>query len=216
MKRFYLWLKANPHVWWSLLLFYLLLLYFLTENCVTGDYHPTQTALDAYVPFFAPAVIAYFLWFPLLVGTGLWLMAKDGRGFRNYMWLLAVCFTLSAAVYFLWPSGQDLRPDLSAPRDIFERVLSRIYAFDTNTNVFPSLHVSCSVIAVLALWASPTTKKNGIRPVSAVLAALIVASTVLVKQHALPDIPGGAAAALLSRGAVRLLSRNIQEKALRD
>lgn len=216
MKRFFLWLKANPHVWWSLLLFYLLLLYFLAENCVTGDYHATQTALDAYIPFFAPAVIAYFLWFPLLAGTGLWLMAKDGRGFRNYMWFLAVCFTLSAAVYFLWPSGQDLRPDLSAPKDIFERVLSRIYAFDTNTNVFPSLHVSCSVGAVLALRDSPTTKRNGIRPAAAVLAVLIIASTVLVKQHAVLDIPGGVAAALLSRSAVRLLNRIIKEKALRD
>ena len=216
MKRFFLWLKANPHVWWSLLLFYLLLLYFLAEHCVTGDYHATQTALDAYIPFFAPAVIAYFLWFPLLAGTGLWLMAKDGRGFRNYMWFLAVCFTLSAAVYFLWPSGQDLRPDLSAPKDIFERVLSRIYAFDTNTNVFPSLHVSCSVGAVLALRDSPTIKRNGIRPAAAVLAVLIIASTVLVKQHAVLDIPGGVAAALLSRSAVRLLNRIIKENALRD
>ena len=216
MKRFFLWLKANPHVWWSLLLFYLLLLYFLAENCVTGDYHATQTALDAYIPFFAPAVVAYFLWFPLLAGTGLWLMAKDGRGFRNYMWFLAVCFTLSAAMYFLWPSGQDLRPDLSAPADVFERILSRMYAFDTNTNVFPSLHVSCSVGAVLALRDSPTTKQRGVRPAAAGLAVLIIASTVLVKQHAFIDIPGGVAAALLSRSAVRLLNRIIKEKTLRD
>lgn len=216
MKRFLLWLKANPHVWWSLLLFYLLLLYFLAENCVTGAYHATQTALDASIPFFAPAVIAYFLWFPLLVGAGLWLMVKDGRGFREYMWFLAVCFTLSAAVYFLWPSGQDLRPDLRAPKDIFERVLARIYAMDTNTNVFPSLHVSCSVGTVLALRGSPTTKRNGIRPVTAALAVLIILSTVLVKQHALLDIPGGVAAALLSRGAVRLINHTIKEKALRN
>ena len=183
MKRFFLWLKANPHVWWSLLLFYLLLLYFLAENCVTGDYHATQTALDTYIPFFAPAVIGYFLWFPLLAGTGLWLMAKDGRGFRSYMWFLAVCFTISAAVYFIWPSGQDLRPDLSAPKDLFERVLARIYAFDTNTNVFPSLHVSCSVGAVLAV--------------------LIIASTVLVKQHAVLDIPGGLVAGAVSWWVVK-------------
>lgn len=216
MKRFFHWLKANPHVWWSLLLFYLLLLYFLAESCVTGDYHTTQTALDAYIPFFAPAVMAYFLWFPLLVGTGLWLIVKDGRGFRNFMWSLAVCFTVSAAVYFLWPNGQDLRPELTAPADVFERVMACIYAIDTNTNVFPSLHVSCSVIAVLVLWDSPTTKKNGIRPASAVLALVVIASTVLVKQHAVMDIPGGVAAALLSRGAVRMLNRKTKEKALRD
>lgn len=207
MKRFLIWVKANPHVRWSLLLFYLLLLYFLAESCVTGGYHPTQTALDAYIPFFSPAVIAYFLWFPLLAGTGLWLMAKDGKGFRDYMWFLAVCFTLSAAVYFLWPSGQDLRPDLSAPKNIFEYVLARIYAVDTNTNVFPSLHVSCSLGAALALWASPTTKRNGIRPASAALAALIIASTVLVKQHAVMDIPGGVAAAVLSWGMVKGINK---------
>lgn len=216
MKRFLLWLRKNPHVWWSLLLFYLLALYFLAENCVTGDYHATQTALDAYIPFFAPAVGAYFLWFPLLAGTGFWLMAKDGRGFRDYMWFLAVCFTISAAVYFLWPSGQDLRPDLSAPKNLFERALARIYAMDTNTNVFPSLHVSCSVGAVLSLRDSATTRKNGIRPLAAVLAVVIIASTVLVKQHAVLDIPGGIAAALLSRGAVKLLNRRLQKTALRD
>lgn len=216
MKRFFLWLKANPHVWWSLLLFYLLLLYFLAENCVTGDYHLMQTALDAYIPFFAPAVIAYFLWFPLLVGAGLWLMAKDGRGFRNYVWFLAVCFTLSTAVYFLWPNGQDLRPDLSAPKDIFERILARVYAMDTNTNVFPSLHVSCSIGAVLALWDSPTVGKRSVRLLLVLVAALIIASTVLVKQHTLLDIPGGVAAALLSRGAVKRISRTIDKKTLRS
>ena len=207
MKRFLLWLKANPHVWWSLLLLYFLLLYFLTENCVTGTYHPTQTALDAYIPFFAPAVVAYFLWFPLLTGTGLWLMARDGKGFRDYMWGLALCFTISAAVYFLWPSGQDLRPDLSVPANVFERVLKRIYAFDTNTNVFPSLHVSCSLIAVLALWRSPGTKKNGVRPAAAVLAAVVVASTVLVKQHAVADVPGGAVTGAVSWWVVKVRKR---------
>lgn len=213
MKRIILWIQTHPYIWWSLLLFYLLLLYFLGESFITEDYHSTETFLDTYIPFFAPALMAYVLWYPLLVGTGLWLIRKDGPGFRDYMWFLAVCFTVSAAVYFLWPNGQDLRPDLSAPANCFEWVLARIYAFDTNTNVFPSLHVSGSIGAVLALRDSPSIRKKGFLVFMAVLSVLIIISTVLVKQHAVIDIFGGVAAACLSRWEVKLLKRMIRTKA---
>ena len=207
MKRIILWLRANRHVWWALLLFYVLAVFFLAEKLVTTASHSTVTALDAYIPFFPPAIIVYYLWFPLLAVTGFWLIAKDGKGLRDYMWTLSVCFTLSVAVYFLWPNEQTLRPDLSAPCNVFERVLKGLYDFDSNTNVFPSLHVSGAVIAALAVWKSPSVRHRGVRIGTAVLAALVAVSTVLVKQHAAVDIPGGLAAALLSRCAVKLLKR---------
>ena len=109
------------------------------------------------------------------------------------MFALAICMTVSGAIYLLWPNGQDLRPDLSQPRGLFEWMLAGLYDIDTNTNVLPSLHVSCTAVAVACVWATPTIRRKWVLAAHTVLSLLVASSTVFVKQHAILDLFAGAA-----------------------
>lgn len=187
------WIKDNPHCWWALVLFYLIVVYILPEKLIIDNYTSTAIPFDDVIPFFAPAVVFYVLWFPLMFFTGLWLMFKDSLNFPRYMFALAICMTVSGAIYLLWPNGQDLRPDLSQPRGLFEWMLAGLYDIDTNTNVLPSLHVSCTAVAVACVWATPTIRRKWVLAAHTVLSLLVASSTVFVKQHAILDLFAGAA-----------------------
>ena len=185
------WIKDNPHCWWALVLLYLIAAYILPEKLIIDSYTSTAIPFDDRIPFFAPAVVFYVLWFPLMFFTGLWLMIKDGLNFPRYMFALAICMTVSGVIYILWPNGQDLRPDLSQPRDFFEWLLGGLYRIDTNTNVLPSLHVSCTAVAVACVWATPTIHRDWVRVAITALSLLVASSTVFVKQHAILDLAAG-------------------------
>ena len=159
-----------------------LICFFLLERLITDGYWATQLPLDRLIPFCPVFVVFYCLWYPLLVAVGLYLLAADRAGFRRYMAFLAASFFLSLLIWFLLPSGQDLRPDLTGRTDLFSRWIAALYTVDTNTNVFPSVHVVGSIGAAWAVWDCP--------------------STVLIKQHSLLDAAGGAALAAAVGAAV--------------
>ena len=171
-----------------------LLSFFLLERLITDSYWATQLPLDDLIPFCPPFVVFYCLWYPLLVAVGLYLLAADRPGFRRYMAFLASTFFLSLLIWVLLPSGQDLRPDLTGQADFFSRWIAALYAVDTNTNVFPSVHVVGSIGAAWAVWDCETLRRRRWPGIAAtVLAALICLSTVFIKQHAVLDAAGGAA-----------------------
>lgn len=180
-----------------------LICFFLLERLITDGYWATQLPLDRLIPFCPPFVVFYCLWYPLLVAVGLYLLAADWAGFRRYMAFLAASFFLSLLIWFLLPSGQDLRPDLTGRTDLFSRWIAALYTVDTNTNVFPSVHVVGSIGAAWAVWDCPSLRRRRWPGVAATaLAVLICLSTVLIKQHSLLDAAGGAALAAAVGAAV--------------
>lgn len=169
-----------------------LLCFAVLERLVTANYWPTQTRLDGLVPFCEWFVIPYCLWYPLLIWVGICLLLRDGPGFRRYMRFLAVTFFVSALLWLLIPNGQDLRPAVMPRDNALTRWIAGLYAIDTNTNVFPSVHVVGAVGAVLAVWSSPALRsRRFLSCFTAVLAAVICLSTLLIKQHTLLDVAGG-------------------------
>ena len=66
-------------------------------------------------------------------------------------------------------------------------MIRTIYGSDQPYNDFPSLHTSLSTIIAIHWWR--VDKRIGIP--AAVWTALIVASTVLIKQHYFADLIGG-------------------------
>ncbi|WP_298021706.1 phosphatase PAP2 family protein [uncultured Dysosmobacter sp.] len=167
--------------------------FLLLEQLVDGShgYWATQLPLDRLIPFQELFVVPYCLWYPLLVVVGLYLLLRDGNAFRRYMCFLAVSFFLSELIWLLIPNGQDLRP-LVMPRDnLFTRWVAGLYSIDTNTNVFPSVHVVGSIGAALAVW-DGFRRKPVLRWGTTVLAVLICLSTLFIKQHAVLDVAGGA------------------------
>ena len=174
-----------------------LLFFFAIERMVVTGYWSTQTRLDGYIPFCEWFVIPYCLWYPLLVAVGLWLLWKDREGFRRYMRFLALTFFLSELIWLLVPNGQDLRPVVMPRDNPLTRLVAGLYAIDTNTNVFPSVHVVGAVAAAWAVKKTPSLRNHAfLRQAVSVLAVLICLSTLFIKQHAVLDVVSGLGLAL--------------------
>ena len=171
---------------------YLLLFVLLERRSTAGSGWPTDLPVDQLIPFCPAFLVFYCLWYPLLVGLGLYLLGYDAPAYRRYMAFLAVTFFLSELIWFLFPSRQELRPQFLAPDGPFTPAFTVLYCIDTNTNVFPSAHVVGAVGAALAAWDCPRLRRRKAAAMGiSLLAALICLSTVLVKQHAVLDVAGG-------------------------
>ena len=191
-NRLCLWLHKNPHAYWALTAPLLVLIYYIPEFLVTDGYWATELPIDRLIPFVPGFVIGYIAWFPCLAVVGLWLMFKDGDGFRRYMWYLILAYSISAVFYLLVPNGQDLRPVLDHPSGIFEHLIAHLYRTDTNTNVLPSLHVVGAAGCMFAVLHTKTINRRWIKALSCILTFVISISTLFVKQHAVLDVAAGA------------------------
>ncbi len=186
MKR----IKLGREVWMLLYLPLYLLIFYLAERTQVSRYWITDCALDLKIPFVPGFVFAYVSWYPLMIGMTLWLLVKDRRTFIEYGWMVILGLSASLATFFLLPSAQNLRPVVLEGNGLAERLVSGIYAVDTNTNVFPSMHVVGTLAAMCAAFRSSSirpTVKWGI----ALLGLMINVSTLLIKQHAILDMLGG-------------------------
>ena len=168
-----------------------LLLFYVVEHAVTQNYWVSWCPLDDWIPFVHSFVWFYILWYPLMIGMTLWLLVRDKRAFVRYGWTVILGLTASIAIFFLFPSGQELRPAQVPGSNPAAMLVRAIYAVDTNTNVFPSMHVVGTLAAVRAAWDTRSLSGRA-RWAIAVLGVLINLSTVFIKQHSALDILGGA------------------------
>lgn len=177
------------HLWYLLYwpLFGLAFL-ILERFWIREEYHPVHCALDDLIPFCEAFLIPYLLWFVFLAGMVVYTLFFDVDAFRGLMKFIAVSYTAALVIYILFPNCQELRP-LAFPRDnLFTRFLAGFYAFDTNTNVCPSLHVIGSAAVATSAWHSKRFSTPGWRLFFTVTAALISVSTVFLKQHSVWDL----------------------------
>ena len=180
--------KDHPHMWWGLFLPVYLTAFFTIEHFITDNYWATELPLDQLIPF-CPYFIAFYMsWSPLLAVLGIYLILKDAEGFRRYIWMLALSFFSATLFCILVPNGQDLRPADLVVTDIFTWAVQLTYTLDTNTNVLPSVHVLGVIAAVTSVWETPGLRKSGWRWFAAVYGLVIIASTLLVKQHTILDV----------------------------
>lgn len=187
-------LQANryQHAWWLLYLPLHLLLFAYVEKAVIAQYWVSHIPLDDHVPFIAPFVYFYILWYPFQLAAALWLILRDADAFRRYIWSFMIGCGGSLLFCRLFPNGQDLRPLTVPGNDLAASLVRSIYAADTNTNVLPSTHVIGALLVVFAAFDSPTIRRPW-RIAAVVLAVLINLSTVLIKQHSMLDVFAGLA-----------------------
>lgn len=192
-SRGFPWQELKYLFWFPLYL----LLFLLLERLPFQSFWYTQLPIDAAIPFCEWFAIPYCLWYPFLICVGLYLLLQDIPAYRRYMKFLAVTFFASELIWLLIPNAQSLRPAVFPRENLLSAVMDFIYSIDTNTNVFPSVHVVGSIGAALAvLDAQPLKHNRFICWGAVVLAALISVSIVFVKQHALLDLLGGIALSL--------------------
>lgn len=204
-------LKTHRHIWWVLYFVIYLAAFFLVEKIVpTEGYHVMYHPFDDKIPFCEYFNVFYYIWYLFLAGTALYLIFYDGPAFRRYMWFLILGFSFTLIINVIYPNGQDLRPELSSlgRENLFTKLVGMIYASDTNTNVCPSMHVIGSFAAMFAVFDCKKLRKTIAAPIVAVLlAGLVSASTVLVKQHSVVDVFWGVIASAVLFVIVYVLLR---------
>ncbi len=164
------------------------LLFMLLERFVNVDYHAVYSRLDDLIPFCEYFVIPYYFWFVFLVGIQIYSFFFDVPAFKNYMEFTIITYTLTLIIYVIYPTSQELRP-LTFERDnIFTAIVSKLYNFDTNTNVCPSMHVIGSFAVYFAARRSKLFSPKPWRIAFLITALLISISTVFLKQHSVVDI----------------------------
>lgn len=162
-------------------------LYFLTETLIPAEKcHVMHCALDDMIPFCEYFLIPYVLWYVLVAGSLLYFALYDIDSFKKLMTYIIVTQVVAMAIYIIFPSRQDLRPEVF-PRDNFlTKCTALLYHFDTNTNVCPSLHVGYS-IGIASTW----LKRKDSSVLTKVFITLFVISvclaTAFVKQHSVLD-----------------------------
>lgn len=170
---------------------YVLAFFILEYFTPTSGYWVTDCILDSFIPFVPEFVFCYVLWFPLFALVGFPLLFRDIDAFTRWMYYLILGFTASMIFYILIPNGQHLRPTGLPADSLAMQILNSLWALDTPTNVFPSMHVVGCIGNICALLDSGSAFRNRFfRHILAISTLLCASSTVLVKQHAIVDIFG--------------------------
>ena len=154
-----------------------------------GSYYVMHCAFDDAIPFCEWFLIPYLFWFVYLIGTLVYTFFFDVPAFKRMMRFIICTYTITMVIYLLFPTCQNLRPEVFPRNNALTRFIGWFYTFDTNTNVCPSLHVIGSAAALFALRDGPQLRKRAWWQATSVLLALCISlSTVFMKQHSILDV----------------------------
>lgn len=185
------WIGKYGHAWCLLYVFIYLPWFAFLERNVT-NYHLVHSPLDDWIPFCEYFIIPYFLWFAYVSAAVLYFFFTSKKEYYKICTFLFVGMTISLAICTMWPNGHNLRPAEFARENIFTRMVEILYATDTSTNVFPSIHVFNSIGVHLAVRNCERLRnQKWVLVGSGVLCFSIICSTVLLKQHSILDVFGG-------------------------
>lgn len=163
------------------------LLYFLTENLIPAERcTPVWMPLDDLIPFCEWFLLPYVFWYLLIVISLGYFLLYNVDSFKRLQTFIIITQICAMIIYILFPSRQDLRPEVF-PRDNFlTRCIGFLYRFDTNTGVCPSLHVAYS-IGIASVWVKQKYASKLWRGFVVVSVILICLSTMFIKQHSAVD-----------------------------
>jgi membrane-associated phospholipid phosphatase len=214
------------NTWWSRMSFCVLLpivglLYPLCNRIAAAGsrYFIFQFSIDNLIPFSKVFVIPYYYWYVQIGVTLVWFVFSPHTGRLLHRMIITLNFSnLIAALFYLSMPTMMIRPAVVGT-DLLSQMVARIYALDLPFNCFPSMHVFWTVI-ICRFWVLAGPKHLWFRLVNFGGTALVIASTVLIKQHYSPDILGGFAVAgvscLLSDRLFDCLSKRAKAKAAAD
>ena len=188
------------------------ILYFLTENLIPAENcHIIHSPLDDLIPFNEFFVIFYVGWYVLIVGSLLYFLLYNVQNFKNLQTYIIITQILAVIVYVVYPSRQDLRPEVFPRENFLTWIMGTIYAFDTNTGVFPSLHVAYS-IGIASTWLRERSVRPFLRAIIVLFCLGVCLSVAFVKQHSVLDIFGAIPVCLVAEWFVFFRKRKRKHK----
>lgn len=177
---------------------YILMFNYL-EHRPVHSYHIVHTVFDDWIPFCEVFIIPYLLWFPYMFLAVIYFIFfnKNKHEYYQLAFNLMMGMTVFLIVSYVYPNAQHLRPT-EFPRDnIFTDMVKWLYSTDTPTNILPSIHVFNSLAIHMSLTNCEALRdKKIVKAASFTLTALIIMSTMFLKQHSVIDVCMGTTLAL--------------------
>ncbi len=163
-------------------------MYFVTENLIPPERcHPMHCALDDLIPFNEFFVFFYVGWYLLVFGSLLYYILYDADKFSKLQTYIIVTQVVAMTIYVLWPSRQDLRPNVFPRENVLTAVIAFIYSFDTSTGVCPSLHVAYSM-GILSVGLKDKALPVWSKVLLTFVVIMICLAVCFVKQHSALDV----------------------------
>lgn len=166
-----------------------LLIYFLLQRLFAVNEYNFLIPPDNWIPFIPEFIWVYHSLVPVIFFTAI-ILLKSRKNFFTCYFACVMAAVLLVAFYILFPSFYP-REEISGDSTSMWLVeITRI--IDHANNTFPSSHVTFSWLMYLSAKCSKMAKKfKALVPVYWLWAALVTASTLLLKQHYIVDVVSG-------------------------
>ena len=166
--------------------------FYALEWLVPGrQYHVMYHPIDDLIPFCELFLIPYLFWFVFMVGAYVYTFFAEPEAFRRMMLFTILTYGGGLLMFVIFPTCQNLRPEVFARDNVLTRLMAWFYTCDTSTNVCPSLHVCGSLAAAWGLLDTRRFSTPRWRRAILAVALTICVSTVFVKQHSILDMLWG-------------------------
>ena len=145
--------------------------------------------VDSQIPLYPPAIVPYllgtviFIVFPIL--AALYVKPKE---FEAYAVSILIATVISYLAYLIFPTFVT-RPEVTS-NDFFSQVIKLLYQADRSYNAAPSGHTFYTLLS--CFYISRWLPK--LKWLWAIIAALIILSTLFTRQHYILDLVCGVAA----------------------
>jgi membrane-associated phospholipid phosphatase len=177
---------------WLAIILASMALYFPINRLAHGGVQ-LSLPLDQYIPLYPPSIIPYLLGTLIFVGMPVWSAVNTKPGeFEDYAASVLLATAVSYIVYIVFPTYVN-RPEITN-KDIFSGAIAILYQTDQAYNAVPSGHAFYSTLSFLYLarW------KPGYKLVWLSFWIIILASTLLTRQHNILDLVSGLVLAVVS------------------
>ena len=145
--------RGGESLWLLFFPMYLVTFFFVERLSDSALCHPVYfPPVDDALPFCEWFLPPYILWHGLMLFLPLYLFFCGSDGFPGLMKYLAVTSAVTFAVYLIYPSCQNLRPEHLPGKNLMTWGVSLIYRIDTSTNVCPSMHIIGAAGLLIAAW----------------------------------------------------------------
>ncbi len=162
--------------------------FYLLESMGSRNYHPIYCPLDDLIPFCEWFFIPYLFWFVSIVWIMIYSFFFDIDAFKKFNIFVIITYTLALVTYIIYPSQQNFRPEEFTRDNFLIDMIKGFYSYDTNTNVFPSVHVMGAFAVFFTAWHSIRYSTVAWRIFFTVVTVLVTLSTVFMRQHSVLDV----------------------------
>lgn len=181
--------QKYKHAWVLLYIFLYFPWFAYLEKHVTSNFNVIHMAVDDYIPFVEFFIVPYLLWFGYVAYAVLYFLFKSKTDYYKLCTFLFTGMTIFLIVSTIYPNGHYLRPHTFERSNICVGLVQWLYATDTPTNLFPSIHVYNSLGVHFALCNSDSLRNNKkVRIGSFILMSSIILATMFLKQHSVFDV----------------------------